>query len=155
LAPYTGGGAGAPRLEVAGPEVRLSSGAAVALGMAFHELATNAAKHGALSVASGRVRLSWGPAEADADGARWHGVLWEEAGGPPLPGRPPKRGFGTRLLERGLAAQIGGAISLDFALSGLHCRIRVPAEDGHGAAPHTEPTMVRGTDSGPAGAEAT
>ena len=155
LAPYTGGGAGAPRLEVVGPEVRLSSGAAVALGMAFHELATNAAKHGALSVASGRVRLSWGPAEADADGARWHGVLWEETGGPPLPGRPPKRGFGTRLLERGLAAQIGGAISLDFALSGLHCRIRVPAEDGHGAAPHPEPTMVRGTDRGPAGAEAT
>ena len=135
--------------------MRLSSGAAVALGMAFHELATNAAKHGALSVASGRVRLSWGPAEADADGARWHEVLWEEAGGPPLPGRPPKRGFGTRLLERGLAAQIGGAISLDFTLSGLHCRIRVPAEDGHGAAPHTEPAMVRGADGGPAGAEAT
>ena len=141
LAPY--GGAGAARVEVDGPEVLLPSGAAVALGMAFHELATNAAKHGALSVPAGRVRLSWGEAEEDADGARWHEVLWEEAGGPPVMEAPARRGFGTRLLERGLAAQIGGAVSLDFAPTGLRCRIRLPADHGLSA-----------TMGDPAGAEA-
>jgi two-component sensor histidine kinase len=143
LAPYGAGGAGAPRVVVVGPEVRLSSGAAVALGMAFHELATNAAKHGALSVPGGRVRLSWDDAEADADGARWHEMLWEEAGGPSIPEPPSRRGFGTRLLERGLAAQIGGAVSLNFAPCGLRCRIRLPADDGRSA-----------TESVPAGAHA-
>jgi PAS domain S-box-containing protein len=147
LAPYGAGRAGAvtaaPRVEVVGPEVRLSSGAAVALGMAFHELATNAAKHGALSAPGGLVRLSWGAAEADADGTRWHEVLWEESGGPPVAGAPARRGFGTRLLERGLAAQIGGAVTLDFAPSGLRCRIRLPADGGQGAPEGT-----------PAGAEA-
>jgi two-component sensor histidine kinase/PAS domain-containing protein len=159
LAPYGNGkggngtGAGAPpRVEVVGPEVRLPSGAAVALGMAFHELATNAAKHGALSVPGGTVRLSWGAAEADADGARWREVLWEESGGPPIAGAPARRGFGTRLLERGLAAQIGGAVALDFAPSGLRCRIRLPAEDGPRAAGAAEPAPPR--PAGGAAAEA-
>jgi two-component sensor histidine kinase len=139
LAAYGAGRAGAgattaaPRVEVVGPEVRLPSGAAVALGMAFHELATNAAKHGALSAPGGLVRLSWGAAEADADGTRWHEVLWEESGGPPLAVAPARRGFGTRLLERGLAAQIGGTVTLDFAPSGLRCRIRLPADHGQNA----------------------
>ncbi len=145
VAPY---GGGAARVEVVGPEVRLSSGAAVALGMAFHELGTNAAKHGALSVPGGTVRLSWGAAEADADGTRWHEVLWEEAGGPPVAGPPARRGFGTRLLERGLAVQIGGAVSLDFAPSGLRCRIRVPAS----AAPSTGPGTA-GSPPAPGGTE--
>ena len=158
LAPYGAGRAGAvaPRVVVVGgPEVRLSSGAAVALGMAFHELATNAAKHGALSVPGGRVRLSWDEAEADADGARWHEVLWEEAGGPSIPEPPSRRGFGTRLLERGLAAQIGGAVSLDFAATGLRCRIRLPADDRHGDAGRIEPATPRAAASDSAGAGAT
>lgn len=134
LAPH-GGGDGASRVEVTGPEVRLASGTAVALGMVFHELATNAVKHGALSVPEGRVRLSWGPAAPDSDGTLWHEVLWEEIGGPPVGGAPARRGFGMRLLEGGLAAQIGGTISLDFAPSGLRCRIRIRATDGAGA-PH-------------------
>jgi PAS domain S-box-containing protein len=153
LAPY---GGGAARVAVVGPEVRLSSGAAVALGMAFHELATNAAKHGALSVPGGRVRLCWGAAETDGDGARWHEVLWEESGGPPVAEAPARRGFGTRLLERGLAAQIGGAVSLDFASSGLRCRIRIPAEDGRDAAVgRTKPATLDAAGSDPAGADAT
>jgi PAS domain S-box-containing protein len=148
LAPYGAGRAGAgagapPRVEVVGPEVRLSSGAAVALGMAFHELATNAAKHGALSAPGGLVRLSWGATDTDAEGARWHEVLWEESGGPPVAGAPARHGFGTRLLERGLAAQIGGAVALDFSPSGLRCRIRLPADHGQGA-----------TEGAPAGADA-
>jgi two-component sensor histidine kinase len=155
LAPH-GGAAGAARVAVVGPEVRLSSGAAVALGMAFHELATNAAKHGALSVPGGRVRLCWGAAKTDGDGAHWHEVLWEESGGPPVAEAPARRGFGTRLLERGLAAQIGGAVSLDFASSGLRCRIRIPAEDGRDAAAgRTKPATLDAAGSGPAGADAT
>jgi hypothetical protein len=53
-------------------------------------------------------------------------ALWEESGGPPISGPPQQRGFGTRLLESGLAAQIGGRVSIDFAATGLRCRIRVP-----------------------------
>jgi two-component sensor histidine kinase len=95
--------------------------------MAFHELATNAAKHGALSTPGGRVRLSWRHAGDGSDGSRrTHEVLWEESGGPPISGPPQQRGFGTRLLESGLTTQIGGRVSIDFAATGLRCRIRVP-----------------------------
>jgi PAS domain S-box-containing protein len=147
IAPYRGGEA-VPRVEILGPEVRLSSATAVALGMAFHELGTNAAKHGALSVTGGMVRLSWGNAEEDAAGARWHEVLWEEAGGPSIAGPPSRRGFGTRLLERGLAAQIGGAVTLDFAPSGLRCRIRVPASDSQGVVQCTRPPPRTDAETG-------
>jgi PAS domain S-box-containing protein len=141
VAPYTNDGA-APRVEVVGPEVRLSSGTAMALGMAFHELGTNAAKHGALSVPGGMVRLSWGEAVQDESGAHWHDILWEESGGPPVAGPPVRRGFGTRLLERGLSGQIGGAVTLDFAPSGLRCRIRVPAIDDRGSGSSIDPASL-------------
>ncbi|MGG5891186.1 sensor histidine kinase, partial [Falsiroseomonas sp. HC035] len=124
LAPY-GGGAGVKRIAIQGPEARLPSGAAMALGMAFHELATNAAKHGALSTSEGRVRLFWAAAQRE-DGAMGWEVVWEEQGGPALDGPPEHQGFGTRLLQRGLASQIGGTVALDFAQSGLRCRIDIP-----------------------------
>jgi PAS domain S-box-containing protein len=131
LAPHLG--AGSPRVEIVGPEVRLASGAAVTLGMAFHELATNAAKHGALLTPDGRVRLSWRQADGGSDDhRRRYEVLWEESGGPLISGPPQQRGFGTRLLESGLATQIGGRVSLDFAPTGLRCRILVPGSaEGH------------------------
>jgi PAS domain S-box-containing protein len=129
LAPYLGGAS--PRLDIIGPHVRLSSGTAVALGMAFHELATNAAKHGALVSPAGRVRVSWRAAGGSDDGRHWYDLLWEEIGGPPVTPPADRRGFGMRLLERGLPAQIGGEVSIEFATTGLVCRIRVPeAEDG-------------------------
>jgi two-component sensor histidine kinase len=122
LAPYLG--ASSSRVEIVGPEVRVTSGTAVALGMAFHELATNAAKHGALSTPGGRVRLSWRRSDKyGTETRRECALLWEESGGPPISRPPQQRGFGTRLLEGGLAAQIGGKVSLDFATSGLRCRI--------------------------------
>jgi PAS domain S-box-containing protein len=124
LAPY-GGGPGLKRIAILGPEARLPSGAAMALGMAFHELATNAAKHGALSTSEGWVRLSWAAAQRDDGVSGWE-VVWEEQGGPALEGPPAHQGFGTRLLRRGLASQIGGTVSLDFARTGLRCRIDVP-----------------------------
>jgi PAS domain S-box-containing protein len=146
LAPY-GGGAGLERVNIGGPEFRLSSGTAMALGMALHELATNAAKHGALSTPAGRVRLSWAVAPGEGRAAGWHEVLWAESGGPPVAGPPARRGFGTRLLERGLASQIGGAVTLDFAPTGLRCQIRIPraSDAGVGSVPDHEvaPTCKR------------
>jgi PAS domain S-box-containing protein len=146
IAPY-GDGQAASRIEAGGPEVRLQSATALALGMAFHELGTNAAKHGALSVPGGVVRLSWGAEEEDEGGAHWHEVLWEEVGGPLIPEPPSKRGFGTRLLERGLAAQIGGTVTLDFAPSGLRCRIRIPANGSQGSADHTGAAEFANTEA--------
>ncbi|MCJ2135281.1 sensor histidine kinase [Methylobacterium sp. J-026] len=95
-------GGASPRLSLEGPDLRLPPEGALALTMILHELCTNAVKHGALSVPGGRVALAWtletGP------GARTLRLSWRERGGPPVV--PPARtGFGTRLLERGLAGR--------------------------------------------------
>ncbi|WP_052388672.1 sensor histidine kinase [Belnapia moabensis] len=118
------------RISIAGPDVTLPANGAVALGIALHELATNAVKHGALSTDAGRVRLFWGEAETDGEGQAWHLLRWEESGGPPVQGRPGRRGMGTRLLEGGLAGQIRGAVTLDFAPGGVRCTMRLPATQG-------------------------
>jgi PAS domain S-box-containing protein len=116
------------RLEIAGPPVRVGPEAAVTLTMGIHELATNAAKHGALSLPGGRVTITWEivPDRSAVD------LLWAEAGGPPVSGPPPTElhGFGLRLLERGLPRQLGGSVQLDFAPDGLRCRIRLPLSKG-------------------------
>jgi two-component sensor histidine kinase len=137
LAPHASDG-GATRVSAAGPPVRLAPETALALSMALHELATNAAKHGALSVPAGRVEVGWRvepPAEGAAGGTL---VLeWSEHGGPRVPGPPPRRGFGSRLIERGLPGQLGrgGAVALDFAPECLRCRVRAPLKPGVVAAP--------------------
>jgi PAS domain S-box-containing protein len=116
---------GEGRIAIAGPEVRLGSRAALALAMALHELATNALKYGALSGEAGEVTLSW---QARAEGAAARLELeWREHGGPPV-ARPARRGFGSRLLTQGLAADLAGAAQLDFAPDGLVCRITAPIE---------------------------
>jgi two-component sensor histidine kinase len=123
LAPWSGQG----RLRVVdagGAADRLGPHQALALVLGLHELATNAAKHGALSRPDGRVevRLSAGPGSGGA-----LRILWTETGGPPLPAGPPaRRGFGTRLLERGLAQDLGpgSAVRLDFEPAGLRAEIR-------------------------------
>jgi PAS domain S-box-containing protein len=135
LAPHAGKaeGAAASRVAAAGPPVRLAPETALALAMALHELATNAAKHGALSVSAGRVEVAWRvdrPAGAGDDATL---VLdWVERGGPPVPGPPKRRGFGSRLIERGLPIQLGrgGAVAMDFAPAGLCCRITAPLHPG-------------------------
>ena len=138
LAPHM---AEAGRLEIAGPEIPVTPDIAVALGMAFHELATNAAKHGALSVPGGRIRVTWEGGAAAPDGARAHALRWQEIGGPPLAGPPARRGFGTRLLERILGAQVGGAVAMDFAAAGLRLRDPLPhrpAAGGRSVHPEAE-----------------
>jgi two-component sensor histidine kinase len=94
--------------------------------MAFHELAANAARHGALSVPGGRVRVGWS-VERTADGApAVLDVAWRERGGPPLAGPPERTGFGMRLLERGLAQQLGGVARPVFAPDGFEFDLRLP-----------------------------
>ena len=119
---------GAPaRCGVFGPPLRLVPTAVVTLNLAFHELATNAAKHGALSLPGGRVEVGW--ALEPGGGGPVLAISWRESGGPPV--RPPeRRGFGSRLIERGLPQEFGAEVALDFAPAGVECRIRLPAANG-------------------------
>jgi PAS domain S-box-containing protein len=107
----------ADRFEIEGAPVWLNPRAALALAMALHELGTNAAKYGALSGDSGRVRIRWRE-EGDA-----LAVEWKELGGPPV-AAPASRGFGSRLIERGLETDLGGSARLAFEADGLRCSIR-------------------------------
>lgn len=111
---------GASRVVHTGPRVQLPPSLALALAMAFHELATNATKYGALSVPDGEVWVEWnclGP-----DGSHQLELTWRERGGPPV-SPPPRSGFGSRLLTRALPHQLHGEVRLDFAPDGLRCHI--------------------------------
>ena len=109
-----------------GPEVRLPPNPVLALGMAFHELATNAAKYGALSNEVGHVEVGWSFV-TDKTQARLK-LCWRECGGPPV-SPPERKGFGSRLLERGLAHELDGAVRLDYAPAGLICEIEIPVSE--------------------------
>jgi two-component sensor histidine kinase len=113
---------GVKRVTIEGPAVELTSDAAVPIGMAIHELTTNAAKYGALSD-GGCVEVRW---ELKEQGERpmLH-FSWTESGGPPV--KPPKRqGFGSRLLQRVLATQLQAEVHMDFAPEGLRFSIVMP-----------------------------
>ncbi len=110
------------RLHLSGPTVRLPPQTALALAMAFQELATNAVKYGALSNAAGEIRLTWSLDRAD-ERSVLH-LHWQELGGP-LVAPPSQRGFGTRLIERSLADDLGGEIRVDFAPTGIVCQARI------------------------------
>jgi PAS domain S-box-containing protein len=110
-------------VSIAGSRQRLNPKCALTLGMALHELATNAAKYGALSAKDGAVNVTW---NEQADGTLV--IQWTEAGGPPV--RAPERsGFGRLLLERALASDLHGKVQLDFAENGLRCLIAIPASE--------------------------
>ncbi len=109
------------RFDIDGPAVVLDPRRAVALAMALHELCTNAVKHGALSVAEGRVGISW---KVSADGAPLV-LRWKERGGP-LVRVPRQRGFGSVLVERGLRHDLGGESRLLFEPDGVSCEIAIP-----------------------------
>lgn len=111
------------RLVIEGPDVRLGPNAAVTLAMAFHELATNAAKYGALSLDTGRVKVRW--RADDPQAPHLIKLDWEESGGPPV-AIPVRRGFGSRFIESGLAREFDGSVELDFAPGGVCCRMRIP-----------------------------
>ncbi|HKD28876.1 MAG TPA: HWE histidine kinase domain-containing protein, partial [Xanthobacteraceae bacterium] len=118
LSPYSRDGEMRTRID--GPAVMLKPDAAQTIAVALHELATNAAKYGALSVATGQVRVEWSRA---ADG--WLVLRWTETGGPPV--HPPTRkGFGTHVMEAMIQGQVMGDVWLDWRAEGLGCEITVP-----------------------------
>jgi len=121
LAPWRAGG----RIVLHLPERRIGGRQALALSLALHELATNAAEHGALSAPEGRVALgaSTGPSGALV-------LWWQESGGPATRGEALGSGFGTRLLLRALPAELGGSIALTAAPEGLRCEMRFTPADG-------------------------
>ena len=113
------------RVELSGPPVLLRARQAVAFGMAFHELFTNALKYGALSNADGRVAMQWELGGATPKQLR---LTWREQGGPPV-APPTRRGFGSLLLERILRGDLSADVTLDYQPSGLVCTISAPLPD--------------------------
>ena len=111
------------RITISGEPVSVVPRQALALAMVFNELAANALRHGSLSVADGRLRLSWLV-------KRWRGrhmlrLEWKETGGPPA-SAPDKKGFGTRLIERSIVNELRGAADLKYGRGGLSASIKIP-----------------------------
>ena len=106
------------RLEIGGPDVRLSSRLGLSLSLALHELATNAAKYGALSNEAGKILLQWKIIAGDGpDGERLR-LTWEEVGGPPV-AEPTRKGFGTALIGRALSANFKGDAAMRYEPAGI------------------------------------
>lgn len=123
IAPYESDDA--PRFEASGPPCRVNPQRALALAMALHELATNAVKYGALSRDGGAVHISWDCTHA-GEGAAME-FTWRECGGPEVH-MPTRRGFGSRLLERGLRNDLGGEVELAYAAEGVVFKATAPLE---------------------------
>jgi two-component sensor histidine kinase len=112
----------AEQVKMHGPPLMLSPDSAQNLSLAFHELATNASKYGALAADAGELEIAW---TLDEGGAVH--ICWQERGGPPV--TPPARhGFGRVLLERLVGATLNGSVTLDFRPEGLVCDIVFPQE---------------------------
>jgi PAS domain S-box-containing protein len=122
LSPFLGAEA-THRISASGPKVWLAPNIAVMLALAFHELATNATKYGALSDERGRVNISW-KAEPNDEPAEIQ-LRWRESGGPPV-SAPSRKGFGSLLMERVLVYEAGGKTALSFASSGLEFDVQLP-----------------------------
>jgi len=121
LAPYIKDG----NTEIDGPEVVLRAETGQVMAMVVHELATNAAKYGALSTQQGRVSIRWGQS---SNGHRYALVFeWRETGGPPVVA-PQKSGYGTSTIRDVIPYEFAGAVDLTFAASGVKCRIELPAD---------------------------
>jgi two-component sensor histidine kinase len=114
------------RLKMSGPQVPLPPRPAVVLSMIVHEIATNAAKYGALSNETGTVRLDW--EIVTETGKPRLRLIWAEAGGPPVTA-PVQRGFGSRLIERSARDQLGGEATVDFLPRGVVYTVICSLED--------------------------
>ena len=112
------------RIEINGENIRFPPKAALALGIAFNELATNAVKYGAFSNEVGSILIGW-KLEQTSEGNRLM-LEWHEKDGPPVT-PPSRKGFGSQVLERGLAHELGGAVHLAYLPGGLVCTINIPA----------------------------
>ena len=118
LAPF--GAWGGPQFRLSGPDLRVSARAAQGLGMALHELATNAAKYGSLSTDTGTVVITW-HAEGDS-----FGMTWQETGGPAVLHPPKSTGFGTTVIDTLIRSTFGAEVGIDYAPGGLTWRCRFP-----------------------------
>jgi len=128
-------------ITLAGPEVRLPARFANALNLALHELATNAAKYGALSVGAGRVAITWTFEGREGDGVLR--VRWVESGGPAVK-TPTRRGFGTDLIEGVIAYELGGQVTTAYDPDGVHVDLTVPIKpiNARAATPSAAPAPV-------------
>jgi two-component sensor histidine kinase len=123
LKPYLS--SGESRVLMSGPEIGLGPRTALLISMALHELATNAAKYGALSRSGGRIDIVWDMVERA--GERQVRLTWRETGGPTV-APPTRRGFGSALIERGFAAQVGGQARIAFDPAGVTCILECPIQ---------------------------
>ncbi len=135
LAPYMEGKDS--HVFMSGPAIKLAPNDAMSLGLAIHELATNAAKYGALSTTSGRIHVDW--ALLSADQAEIH---WREEGGPPV-SEPSKRGFGRDLIEKIVAHELRSEVDLRFEPGGVECRLKVPVRESREFLLRSEPNTSR------------
>jgi two-component sensor histidine kinase len=117
FAPYRA--AGNERVLTRGPVALLPPAMAQTIALALHELATNAAKYGALSAENGRVELTWqtGPGKLE--------LVWTESGGPEV-SAPTRQGYGSRAIIAGIERQLGGVVNFSWQPVGLHCTLSVP-----------------------------
>jgi PAS domain S-box-containing protein len=123
LAPFER--AGTDRVTMSGPAIMLAPDASQALAMALHELASNAARYGALSAEQGRVRVSWRLSES---GDQPHAeIFWNETGGPPVTA-PALTGFGFTAIQGAIEHQLGGKAEIEWAPEGMTCRISFPVD---------------------------
>ena len=124
LEPFRASADWAERVLIKGENIRFQPKAVLALGLAFNELATNAVKYGALSNEAGSVLIEW-KSEPTPEGGRLI-LRWQENGGPPV--KPPSRkGFGSRMIEHGLARELQGTVQLDYLPEGVICTMNSPA----------------------------
>lgn len=127
IAPYRGRGEQG-RFRIEGERLRLHPKAVLAISLAFHELATNAVKYGALSNDSGHISINW---RVEPQSRRFE-LRWQESGGPPV-APPARRGFGSRLVEQGLSQDIAGDVRLSFNGPGVVCAIVAPLHEVAGS----------------------
>jgi two-component sensor histidine kinase len=121
------------RLELSGPDIVVSAEAAQAIGLAIHELTTNAIKYGALSVPTGKVKVSWA-FEGDADAPRHLLLNWIEQGGPPVV-PPTHKGFGHVVFDDMIERSLNAKVAVEFAASGLTWRASIPDGQPHRRSP--------------------
>jgi PAS domain S-box-containing protein len=112
------------RIELEGPEIVVTAEAAQALGLAIHELATNAIKYGALSVPAGKISVSWA-LQGDAGASRPLLLNWAEQGGPPV-SPPQRKGFGHVVIGEMVERSLHGKVAMEFAVAGLHWSVSIP-----------------------------
>jgi PAS domain S-box-containing protein len=131
------------QIDALGPVISLRPGSAQSLALALHELATNAAKYGALSVPEGGLTLTW----TVEDGRLL--LRWTESGGPAVV-PPTRRGFGTKVIGASIEQQLGGTTELDWERPGLRCRLSIPQRHIESGRPAREERPVRAGEIAPA-----